>query len=91
MFQPSLEVGQETLKQELKEGIVTVLFEKNDGTERTMKCTLSEDIVPPLDTTVVKQKRAENPDILAVWDIENNGWRRFRFDSIKSVAYSIVA
>ena len=88
-FEDSI-VGQETLKMELKEGVVTVVFEKNDGTERTMKCTLSEDIIPALDTTAVKQKRIQNPDVLAVWDIEANGWRSFRFDSIKSIVYPSV-
>jgi hypothetical protein len=88
-FEDSI-VGQETLKDELTKGVVTVVFEKNDGTERTMNCTLSEDIVPPLDTTVVKQKRIQNPDVLAVWDTDANGWRSFRFDSIKSVVYPSV-
>ena len=76
------------MKQELKNGVVTVVFEKQDGTDRVMKCTLSEDIVPALDTTAVKQKRVANPDILAVWDTEADGWRCFRFDSIKSIQYA---
>lgn len=83
-------IGQEVLKKELKEGVVTVVFEKQDGTERTMKCTLSDDIVPLMDTTAVKRKRIQNPDVLAVWDIDNNGWRSFRFDSIKSVTFPCV-
>jgi hypothetical protein len=83
-------IGQEVLKKELKEGIVTVVFEKQDGTERTMQCTLSEDYVPLLDTNGVASKRVQNPDVLAVWDIEANGWRSFRFDSIKSVLYPDV-
>jgi hypothetical protein len=86
-FENSL-IGQEVLKKELKEGIVTVVFEKQDGTERTMQCTLSEDYVPLLDTNGVASKRASNPDVLAVWDTEANGWRSFRFDSIKSIAYT---
>ena len=75
----------ENLKQDLE-----ITFTKVDGTERVMNCTLSEDIVPPLDTTAVKQKRIQNPDVLAVWDIEANGWRSFRFDSIKSIVYPSV-
>ena len=83
-------VGQEVLKKELKEGVVTVVFEKQDGTERVMNCTLSEDYVPLLDTNGVASKRASNPDVLAVWDIESEGWRSFRFDSVKSIRYSAV-
>jgi hypothetical protein len=77
--------GQDWLKSVLREGVKTVVFEKQDGTERVMKCTLSEDIIPLLDTTAVKQKKVPSPDVLAVWDTENNGWRSFRWDSIKSV------
>ena len=79
------------LKLELMQKVLKVVFQKQDGSERTMNCTLNEDIVPPLDTTVVKQKRIQNPDVLAVWDIDNNGWRSFRFDSVKSIAYPSVA
>ena len=86
-FENSL-VGQEVLKKELANGVVTVVFEKQDGTERVMKATLNEDYVPLLDTTAVKQKKAPNPDVLAVWDTEANGWRSFRFDSIKSIQYA---
>lgn len=88
-FENSL-IGQEVLKKELKEGIVTVVFKKQDGTERTMRCTLSDDYVPLLDTNGVASKRAKNPDVLAVWDTDANGWRSFRFDSVKSIAYPSV-
>ena len=29
--------------------------------------------------------KQENPDILAVWDVENEGWRSFRVDSVEYV------
>ena len=74
--------AREALKAELTKGAVTVVFKKQDGTERMMNCTLSDDVVPLLDTTGVKQKRTPNADVLAVWDIDNNGWRSFRYDSV---------
>lgn len=77
------------LKEKLHEGIVQVVFEKKDGTERLMNCTLSEDIIPLMDTKVVQTKRQSNPDVLAVWDNDANGWRSFRYDSIKTVAYPL--
>jgi hypothetical protein len=86
-FENSL-IGQEVLKKELANGVVTVVFQKQDGSERVMKATLNEDYVPLLDTTTVKQKKAPNPDVLAVWDTEAKGWRSFRFDSIKSIQYA---
>ena len=88
-FENSL-VGQEVLKQELRNGVCRVIFEKQDGTDRVMHCTLSEDYVPLLDTNGVTSKRAKNPDVLVVWDTEANGWRSFRFDSVKSVVYPLV-
>ena len=41
----------ELLKETLKQRIVTVVFTKNDGSERTMNCTLQESFFP-----VVEQK-----------------------------------
>jgi hypothetical protein len=77
------------LKKELKNGVCRVVFEKLDGTERVMHCTLSEDVIPVMDTFGVASKRANNPDVLAVWDTDAGGWRSFRFDSIKSVLYPV--
>jgi hypothetical protein len=74
------------LKQSLKNGVVTVTFEKSDGTLREMRCTLQSDFLPPqLLQEGVYTPRTPNLDILAVWDIENGGWRSFRMDSIKSI------
>lgn len=84
-FEDSI-VSREVLKKQLQEGIMNVVFTKVDGTERTMKATLSNDYVPLMDTTAVKQKHTPNPDVLAVWDVDANGWRSFRFDSIKKVS-----
>ena len=38
------------LKEDLKNGVVTVTFEKKDGTERTMRATLSDLYVPQVET-----------------------------------------
>ena len=77
----------EELKQNLHSGVVEVTFEKNDGSTRVMKCTLSENIIPiSTDTTkAVVKKKQHNPDVLPVWDIEASGWRSFRYDSIQTV------
>ena len=73
----------EYLKQALLDDVVEVLFVKKDGTERRMVCTLKPDLLPAqTDLEEQVQKKASNPDILAVWDLENQGWRSFRYDSI---------
>lgn len=73
----------EYLKNALHEGIVEVVFIKKDGTERKMKCTLKADLLPAqTDLEEAVQKKTPNPAVLAVWDLENEGWRSFRYDSV---------
>lgn len=82
------------LKEQLTNGVVTVVFEKTDGTERTMRCTLSDLYVPQVegpamlseyDGNIPKQARVLNDNVQAVWDIDSGGWRSFRLDSVKQL------
>lgn len=65
----------------LNTGVVNVKFTKNDGSERLMKCTLSKDIVQQYEKKT-ERTRTISEDILSVWDVEKDGWRSFRYDSI---------
>lgn len=73
----------------LQNSISTVVFTKVSGEEREMRCTLLPEYLP--DVTQKQQTlkeslpRAENPNTLCVWDLENNAWRSFRVDSVKTV------
>jgi len=67
----------------LKEGIVQVIFEKADGSERVMNCTLMESHLPPVDED--SPKRKVNDEVLAVWDIDKGEWRSFRLDSVLEI------
>jgi hypothetical protein len=86
-------VSQDWLKSVLLDGVAVVNFVKVDGTERAMKCTLKEDLIPQ---NVHETKRLNPiikrtiPDVLPVYDVEANGWRSFRWDSIKSVEIGLV-
>jgi len=74
------------LYQILKEHVCQVIFTKVDGTERKMRCTLVADRLPELQkplTETAKRPVAEN--FLAVYDLDNMGWRGFRVDSVKSI------
>ena len=53
-----------------------------------MKATLLPEYVNNGKTLLQENenKRPENPDVLAVWDVDANGWRSFRIDSIKGVS-----
>ena len=71
------------LQEQLKTKVLKVKFIKKDGTERDMVCTLRSDLLPQqIDLEESVQKKSQNPDVLAVYDIEKNGWRSFRYDSI---------
>lgn len=73
------------LKETLSNGIITVAFDKRDGSRREMRCTLKPDLLPPQLLQENETPRKENLDVLSVWDIEANGWRSFRLDSIISI------
>lgn len=67
----------------LHEGICKVVFTKANGDTRIMHCTLNESMLPEqVDLEEAVQKKKPNPDVLAVWDVENSGWRSFRWDSV---------
>lgn len=74
----------------LKDGICEVTFTKANGEERVMECTLHEKHLPKLPTvdpddgTPPKPKKAPNPDVQPVYDINASGWRSFRWDSINN-------
>ena len=72
------------LSEMLRNRRLEVSFIKKDRSLRVMNCTLLEKYLPPL-MEDAKTTTKDNPDVLAVWDIDNNGWRSFRLDSITEV------
>lgn len=81
------EIGRDWLKGVLHESEVEITFTKKDGTERVLKCTLNEDIVPPTGDKLHNVNRGESAQ--PVYDVEAQGWRSFRWDSVKSVAFGV--
>lgn len=79
------------LKEVLQNSVSTVVFTKVDGTERALKCTLLPEYVPTKPVAEGQQllteslPKTENPNTLAVWDLDNSAWRSFRVDSVKSI------
>lgn len=82
-------LSRDVLKSVLKEAVAVVTFEKKDGTERVMKCTLKDDALPPFETTWSKKKPCDS--VLSVWDLDKNEWRSFRLDSVKCVTIAIYS
>jgi len=77
----------ENLIDMLRSNIITVTFTKVNGDERVMKCTLMIEYVPNAPSTNGKMVlRESDTKTVSVWDIEANGWRSFKVDSIKSIS-----
>lgn len=65
---------------------VDLEFIKKDGSVRIMTATLRADKLPAqVDLEEAVQKKTPNPDVMAVFDLINQGWRSFRWDSLKTV------
>jgi hypothetical protein len=84
------ENGREWLRELLRERVVGVTFIKKDGTERVMQATLSENFIPEVQNSENSATtRKKSDEALAVWDIETQGWRSFRWDSVKTVNFTL--
>ena len=71
---------------------VCVTFTKKDGSERKMRCTLSEARIP---TDKRPKSQSESQDSSAtgsavrVFDIEVGEWRSFRWDSVTQINFDL--
>lgn len=79
------EVSKQWVKSCLQTNVCTVTFTKKNGDERVMKCTLDEQHFPPIqkEASEVSEVRQKSKEALAVYDLEAQGWRAFRWDSLK--------
>jgi hypothetical protein len=69
----------------LRQGVCKVEFTKADGSNRVMMATLDSNEIPasPQNTgTGTRTKRAPNPNLMVVYDVEAKGWRSFKVDSV---------
>jgi hypothetical protein len=96
-FDPHNEENMKALKLWLTEMLhteeITVTFNKKDGTERVMRCTLKPEALPVVEGVVEstsKTTKTKTEDSLSVWDLDASGWRSFRWDSLKAIQFSLV-
>jgi len=83
-----MEINKEQAIAQLVAGPCDIVFTKKNGDKREMRCTLEASMLPPqlpLEEGQEKQTRKVNPDVLAVFDLEAQGWRSFRWDSLQSI------
>lgn len=73
------------LRKLLSTDIVTVTFTKKNGELREMLCTTLKEYLPGEWLDSEKPLVLAETGIVTVWDLEQKGWRSFRFDSIKSI------
>jgi len=65
----------------LKEGVVTVVFDKiNEGGRRVMPCTLNVELSKHNVPEILEQR--EESANLVVWCLDKEGWRSFRADTL---------
>ncbi len=80
--------GREWLHGLLQSEKVTLTFTKKDGNERKMICTLAENKIPS-EKMPKNSGKSKSDDALAVFDIEKNDWRSFRWDSVKKIEFNL--
>ena len=76
-------VNKQEVLDALHKGVCEVSFTKVNGDKRVMTCTLVESMLPKKESTSEdKPTRKQNENALAVFDVNANGWRSFRWDSV---------
>lgn len=70
--------------EQLLEGVCTIEFTKTNGEKRIMRATLHPSYLPQpvVSEEPIVGTNTYNPEYLRVWDIEKDGWRSFRIDTV---------
>ena len=72
----------------LHNNIANITFTKVNGDVRVLKGTLLEDFLPKKEIAEgveVETKKATNENVVVAFDIESDGYRSFRVDSVTAV------
>lgn len=77
------------LQDMLRAGPVTVTFEKADGTLREMQATLESNLIVETREKKTDRVKKVNPDVCAVWDVEKQEWRSFRWDKLRHISIKL--
>jgi hypothetical protein len=67
----------------LRAGIATVTFNKVNGDERVMECTLKEDFIPNDQLPKTDDEGVQRTiDVIRAYDVRAAGWRSFRVENV---------
>lgn len=86
-----MQYKRDAVLEDLRNNIVEVTFTKVNGERRAMRCTLMMNYLPESyqknagEQQLEKDFHQSNSDTIAVWDLQNGGWRSFRIDSVEYV------
>lgn len=90
-MEPVKIVLKDILVRSLQENVLIVKFTKvSDGSIREMRCSLNKEVLPETMETGATDKisegvvKTENPDVVVVYDLDKQGYRSFRVDSVIS-------
>jgi hypothetical protein len=75
----------DTILKDLRQSVIEVVFNKVNGDQRVMHCSLRPELLPETyknDFTEEMDFHQKNPEVIAAWDVQKGGWRSFRIDSI---------
>lgn len=81
----------------LRAGPVTVTFNKKDGAQRVMTCSLQPELLPPMpihesntDNPIDFPKvKKENLNNLSVYDLTAQGWRSFIVKNVTNISFEL--
>ena len=81
----------------LKMGPVTVTFNKKDGAERVMTCSLQPELLPPApvhesntnNPVDFPKSKKENLNTISVYDLNAQGWRSFIVKNVTNVTLEL--
>lgn len=89
VFENSIE-NRVVLKNLLHENVLDITFTKVDGSKRLLRATLIQDKIPQEFTPKEdKPVRHKSEEAQAVYDLDNDGWRSFRWDSVIDYAVNL--
>lgn len=80
----------EELVEHLNEDVVTVNFLKANGDIRVLTGTRNLNMIPEEYHPTGNGTSIASDDVVRVFDLETNGWRSFRKDSVISYTYEVT-
>jgi WYL_2, Sm-like SH3 beta-barrel fold len=83
-METNLEPLKEDVLKTLRAGETTVRFTKVDGSEREMRCTLSDVHIPTDKHPKTSQSSSTAGSAIRVFDLDKSEWRSFRLESLIS-------